>query len=351
MSGELTKMKIEKGLVSVIMTNYNTPESFLREAIDSVLGQTYSNFEFIIVDDCSTDDSLEVIDSYADPRIKIIKNDKNIGLTKSLNKAMKIASGEYIARMDSDDICYPKRFEKQVEFLNTNQDIVVCGTWARLFGTWKKEQYAKDTVCRSIPEREIYRIMLLFGNYPNIVHASAMFNHNLLRKYEIKYNEKYIYAQDYRMWVECSKYANCAIVSEILMNIRVRDGSITTGKRTTQKDCALKIMQEQLQELNLVLDENTLEFHENFLNKRLEYNIEYRNWIEKIIDANKVNKVYNQKLLMNILWKKWAEVVYFGIRECSLGEKVKELSTLPVQYYPELLKIKRNRKKKGRNNE
>lgn len=112
-------MELKKGLISVIMSNYNTPEEYLREAIESVLNQSYADFEFIIVDDCSTDNSLKIIESYHDPRIIVIKNEINIGITKSLNRALRTANGEFVARMDADDICLPDRFRKQIEFLNS----------------------------------------------------------------------------------------------------------------------------------------------------------------------------------------------------------------------------------------
>ena len=168
------------GLVSVIMSNYNTPEDYLRQSIDSILGQTYSNFEFIIVDDASTDGSLAVIESYKDPRIRIIKNSENLGLTKSLNIALDECRGEYIARMDSDDISLPERFEKQVTFLQSNPDVIVCGTWAKYIGNWKA-QNSNDGNRRLIPDRETFKIYQLFGNDPNIVHPSAMFNNAKLK--------------------------------------------------------------------------------------------------------------------------------------------------------------------------
>lgn len=341
-------MEIVKDLISVVMTNYNTPEIFLREAIDSVLQQTYSNFEFIIVDDCSTDGSLDVIKSYIDNRIVILENENNIGLTKSLNKALNVAKGEFIARMDSDDICDLQRFEKQMTFLKNKKDVIVCGTWAKLFGNWEEEMHTRDTVCREIPTKEIYRVMLMFGNYPNIVHSSAMFNHKKLKENGIKYNEEYIYAQDYRMWVECSKYMECAIVPEILMNIRVRQGTISTSKKDIQRDCALRIMREQLNELGLTLNGDIEKYHENFLIKRHSYDKEYLRWLKEIIKANKDKKVYNQKILEDILWKKWAEIVYFGMRKCSIKQKIIRIITLPLKYYSELMAIRIRRKKKSR---
>jgi glycosyltransferase involved in cell wall biosynthesis len=112
--------------VTVLMSVYNG-EEHLREAIDSILNQTYKNFEFLIIDDGSTDGSVNIIRSYLDPRIRLIKNKKNIGITRSLNKGLKLARGEYIARMDDDDIAFPERLEKQVRFLNEHVNVGLVG--------------------------------------------------------------------------------------------------------------------------------------------------------------------------------------------------------------------------------
>ena len=118
-------------LVSVIMSVYNG-EKYLVQAIDSILNQTYQNFEFIIIDDCSTDNSSHILQEYAkkDSRIKIIKKEKNIGIKgfiENLNLGISIAEGKYIARMDADDISLPERFQKQVTFLENNPEIFMVG--------------------------------------------------------------------------------------------------------------------------------------------------------------------------------------------------------------------------------
>ena len=147
-----------KDLISVVMSNYNTDELYLRASIESILNQTYKNFEFIIVDDCSSDNSVSVIESYDDKRIKLIKNPKNMGLTKSLNIAIKAAKGEFIARMDADDISLPQRFEKQVEFLTQNPEYIACGTAIKILGSHKEGKI----ISRTIPDVETFRIYLLF---------------------------------------------------------------------------------------------------------------------------------------------------------------------------------------------
>ena len=332
----------------MIMSNYNTPEMFLRVAIESVLSQTYKNFEFIIIDDSSTDDSLKVIESYSDERIKVLKNERNMGITKSLNRGLKIARGEFIARMDSDDICYPQRFERQIEFLRNHPKHIVCGTWIEQIDELGKLRTNKQP-CRDIPEREEYRINLLFGNNPNIVHPTAMFNHGLLLENQITYDENYILAQDYKMWVTCSKYAECGNVAEVLLQYRVHSKAISHEKREKQREFALNNMKEQLKELNIELPKEYEHIHENFLFSRCSYNLEYKKWLLLIIKQNKMHHIYNQKKLEKILWRKWVEISYFEIRsQKNLLKLIKCFAGIPICCMGQLLAIKLERYEKFR---
>lgn len=328
------------------MTNYNTPEVYLREAIESILNQTYSNFEFIIIDDCSTDDSVSVIKSYEDSRIRLYKNEKNIGLTKSLNVALDLCKGEYIARMDSDDISEPIRFEKQIEYLMAHKNVIVCGTWARNFGDWKNYN-SHETICRSIPNRETYRIFQLFGNNPNIVHISAMFNHCLLFEHSIKYDERYIYAQDYRMWISCSEKCDCYVLSEVLVNIRVRNGTISTSKKEIQNECVHRIIQEQLDRLHLELTDENIPYHLGLLTTRKPYDIRIKNWMNEIISANQKYQVYNQSILKKLLMEKWAEISYYGLYDKQT--RFQALKHLNVVWYPKLMSRYFSRKREKKN--
>lgn len=338
-------MNPEKNLVSVIMSNFNTPEEYLRPAIESILNQTYRNFELIIIDDCSTDNSLSVIESYTDERIKIIRNEINLGITKSLNRGLNAANGEFVARMDADDISLETRFEKQIAFLKSHPDHIVCGTGVELIGDWVTKHSSKF-ICRTIPEREAFRIHLLFGNYPNIVHPTAMFNRNLLLKHNITYNENYPLAQDYRMWVSCSEFGECANIPETLLNYRIHGQAVSSDKKELQKNIAIRIMQEQLEKLHLELTEEFADFHKDFLFSRKKYNIKYKKWIKILLKSNKNYKVYNQKKFRDILWKKWAEITYFGLSKQKNPLKIiKMVLNIPVFYIPHLFIIRKNRKK------
>ena len=335
-----------KDLVSVIMTNYNTPEKYLREALDSILNQTYTYFEFIIVDDGSTDNSLSVIESYADSRIIVLKNDENIGLTKSLNKALEICKGEYVARMDSDDISECERFEKQVTYLKNHQDVIVCGTWAKLIGDWR-ETHTNEFIKRTIPDRETFSIMQLFANNPNIVHPTAMFSRRNLIAYDIRYDEKYIYAQDYKMWKTCNDCAKCANVPEVLLKYRVHGNAISSSKKSIQKDCTKRIIQEQLDRLHLTLTDEIAPYHMSLLTARKPYDIRIKEWMKEIINANQKYQVYNQSILIKLLHEKWVEICYFGLAEKKNLKQI--FGSLNIRYYPHLIYLYFQRKRKKNN--
>lgn len=328
------------------MTNYNTPEKYLRESIESILNQTYSHFEFIIIDDCSTDNSVSVIKSYKDSRIILYINEENIGLTKSLNRALDLCKGEYIARMDSDDISEPERFKKQVEYLKNHQDVIVCGTWVKLIGDWK-ETHTNEYIKRTIPDRDTFSIMQLFANNPNIVHPSAMFNRRILIDNKIKYDEKYIYAQDYKMWIRCNDCAKCAIIPEVLLNYRVHGTAISSSKKDIQDDCTNQIIQEQLDRLHLTLTDEITPYHAGLLTDRKPYDIRIKGWMKEIINANQKFQVYNQSILKKLLHEKWIEISYYGLYDRN--NRIQVLTHLAITSYPKLLSmyISRRRKKKN----
>ena len=343
---ERNSNQIQEDLISVIMTNYNTPENFLRESIESILSQTYSNFEFIIIDDCSTDDSVSVIKSYKDSRIKLYINEENIGLTKSLNIALDKCIGEFVARMDSDDISEPERFEKQIEYLKKHQDVIVCGTWAKLIGDWK-ESHTNEYIKRTIPDRETFSIMQLFANNPNIVHPTAMFNRRSLIAYDIRYDEKYIYAQDYKMWKMCNDCAKCAIVSEVLLKYRVHGNAISSSKKSIQDDCTKRIIQEQLDKLHLTLTDDLTPYHVGLLTARKPYDIRIKEWMKEILYANQKYQVYNQSILKKLLHKKWIEISYYGLLDRNT--RIQALTHIKITSYLKLLSMYISRKREKNN--
>lgn len=220
-------------LISVIMSVYNTEEKFLRAAIESILNQTYRNFEFLIVDDCSESVCHKILYSYADPRIKIITNEKNLGLTKSLNILLEQARGEYIARMDADDISFPERLEKQLEYMEQHTDIDVLATSTVTYESGSPIVFSG--LYREY-DQERNRIRLSFANIP-FPHPTVMFRSIFLSKWNLRYDERIRKAQDYNMWVRCAQKGNLFVLQEPLLIFRVHENQISANAED-QERCA-----------------------------------------------------------------------------------------------------------------
>lgn len=294
--------------VSVLMSNYNTPEEYLRTAIESVLNQTFKDFEFIIFDDASTDNSASVIESYQDERIRFIRNKENLGLTKTLNNGLGICKGEYIARFDADDICYPERLEKQVRFMDSHPEYIVCGAHGRYFG--EKSGVAGGPQM----EWETHRVFMMFSNYPVVPHVLAMLRAEMLRQFSIDYDESYRYAQDYQLWVTCLKHAPIAILDDVLLDIRVREGTISTGKKAEQDECAFEIMQEQLDNIHLVLTDEIKPLHFAMLTNNKLYDLRIKEWMHRLLDANQQYNYYHQKTMKGLFDQCWVNKSYYALK-------------------------------------
>ena len=212
----------ERPMISVLMSAYNE-EDWVEEAIDSILKQTYEDFEFIIVNDGSTDDTAEILASYEkrDNRITVI-NQENKGLTKSLNKGLKHCSGKYVARMDANDIALPTRFEKQASFLEEHPDHAVIGTWREEF--WENQD-KKRSVHFPTRNQIIQRTLV---KYCCLGHSTTMMRTSVLK--DLQYNESYDLGEDYDLWTRIGESHKLANLPDDLMLIRRIPGSITTSK-------------------------------------------------------------------------------------------------------------------------
>jgi len=213
--------------ISVVMAVYNG-EKYLKEAIESVLRQTYQDFEFIIVDDASNDKTSVILESFDDPRIKFIKNPENLGLTKSLNKGIKAAKGKYIARMDADDISLPHRFERQVEFLERNPDHAVVGSSYYQIHDSGKICSLIHVLTDDLEIREGLRKQNWFG------HGSVMIWKDAFLKVG-GYDEKYKFAQDYDLWLRMAEVYRLANTEEPLYCWRLTPSCISKDKEAEQR--------------------------------------------------------------------------------------------------------------------
>ena len=216
--------------VSVLMAVYNTPVDFLKKSIESILTQTFYDFEFIIIDDGSTQKDIKnTILSYNDKRIRYFYQ-KNIGLPGALNNGLNKCSGKYIARMDSDDIARPDRLKKQVDFLDNNPDVGIVGS---LFQTFGKKRYISDHPFN------VTVMTLLKGCY--IGHPTVMFRKDIFDKYNLRYNLKFKCAQDYELWSRAVRVTKIVNIQEVLLDYRISEINISQKRAEEQNSNAHKV--------------------------------------------------------------------------------------------------------------
>lgn len=211
-------------LISVVMSTYNRAK-ILSETIESILAQTYDNFEFIIINDSSNDNTKDIIQKYSDNRIKLFNNKKNCGCTFNYHTAQNIAKGKYIAHIDDDDISYPKRLEKQIKYMEENTQVALLGTFIETFGENKRPTW----VFYKEP-KEIYFAMHL---YNPICHSSIMYRKSFLEKHAINYDITKRCSQDYDLYKQIILQGGIiANLDEILVKYRMHKNRLTDMKET-----------------------------------------------------------------------------------------------------------------------
>ena len=268
-----------KPLISVLLPVYNC-ELYIQEAVDSILNQTYSHFELIIIDDCSTDATVSILKTYNDSRINLIIKPKNSGYTDSLNFGIEIAKGDYIARMDGDDISLPERFEKQVNFLENNLDVIMCGTSYRIIGSGK---------IIHVPENheDIQHALL---EYSAFGHPSVMMRKSTLDKLPFVYNVEKEPAEDYDLWVRLLFAGKLHNLQEVLLEYRIHENQVSSFRSEKQKLISIDIKFDLLKNVNYIFSEK-----EEILYKKCISNIENIDFSELTILIDLISNLKNLK--------------------------------------------------------
>ncbi len=217
--------------ISVLMPVYKTDEKYLRQAIESILNQTYTDFEFLILDDCPEDNREEIVKSYKDKRIKYSKNEKNLGITPSRNKLIEMAKGEYLAVMDHDDISLPKRFEKEVAYLDENPEVGVISCNIK---TLIRGRISKNPI-------DDHNVKLALMRTCALVHPAAMIRKSVLTENNVRYEERFSPSEDYALWCRLIPHTNFYNLEEVLFHYRDHESntSHTRAEQMTQATYAI----------------------------------------------------------------------------------------------------------------
>ncbi|MBY0309593.1 glycosyltransferase [Patescibacteria group bacterium] len=287
--------------VSIVMSVYNGAP-FLREAIDSMLCQTFNDFEFIIINDGSTDNSESIIQSYDDPRIRYVRQENNGGLAAALNLGLSVATGTYIARMDADGISHPNRLEAQVAFLNTNTHIGVVGTWAHTFGDgahlWKN-----PTSPAEIAARMLFSCCLL--------HPTVMIRAAVLKAANIRYDESLLSGQDYELWAALLPLTQFANLPKVLLHYRLSQNTTSAMRRAEQLANTWSTQATLLAALNLPISGIAKRLHTEpapqDATARALFLAEKATWLMQITAANSSHKLFSEPALQKVLHSVWFE--------------------------------------------
>jgi hypothetical protein len=237
--------------VSVVMSVYKG-ERYLREAVGSILNQTFTDFEFIIVDDGSTDSTWDILTGYDDVRIRLVRNVENTGLTRSLNKGLALVEGQYVARMDADDVALPHKLEQQVAFLEKSPEVGILGTACQVIDANHRER----GLWRMPASDLLIRWTSLLNN--PFLHPTVMIRRDLLTQHGFKYDEAFRTTQDYELWMRMLQYTSGANLTEPLLQYRLSEG-ITGSRRKEQLTnhdlVAWRTIQEQIPGFPVTLEQ------------------------------------------------------------------------------------------------
>jgi glycosyltransferase involved in cell wall biosynthesis len=287
--------------VSVVMPALNA-EKFVSEAIDSILGQTLGDLEFIIINDGSTDGTAEILESYRlrNPRISV-HTQNNSGVATAMNVGCQLARGKYIARMDADDISLPQRLAKQVAYLSQHAEMGICGTWMETF--WQSPQHLV-----SYPTDPDLALCTLPFQMP-LIGGSVMFDRRLYSERRVHYNPNVGATDDYLFIVECSKYCRVSSVSEVLYRYRCHPLQVTKVRKEQQHKFAKQIRQQQLEELGVQPTEDEINVHESISTWQVDGDQDWvkkiEAWLVKLKSTNLRNERYPKGAFAHVLADYW----------------------------------------------
>jgi len=282
--------------IAVVLPVYNG-ERYLAEAIQSVLKQTFTDFELVVIDDGSTDGTAEILEGFRDPRLRVIRFPQNRGLVTALNTGVRESRSDLIARMDADDICVPQRFERQVAFLDAHPEVAVCGTWAQEFGGQRS--------LHRLPIRpEQIRARLFFGWAMN--HPTLLMRRAFLEAHGLTYRDEFAHVEDFDFVVRAAELAPLANIPEVLLLYRVHERQTSFLLRDTQVQMESGVF---LRQLRMLMPDATAEervFHMQFAIGELDGSRlrEAEQWLARLDEANRRSARYDEASFeLAIRWK------------------------------------------------
>jgi glycosyltransferase involved in cell wall biosynthesis len=286
--------------VTVLMPVYNG-EKYLRQAVESVLRQTWRDFELLVVDDGSSDRSVDLVKSFGDARIRIIRNERNCGLVASLNRGIDEASGLYIARMDSDDISLPSRLARQIDFMKAHKAVGICGTWVKTLGRLVCRVFRYPTSSEQI------KAGLFFQNV--IGHPSVMMRTDWIRGHGLYYDSSFLHVEDWDLWQRAAALFDLANIPDPQVRYRLHAESVSATKRTEQMGSIRMMCRRNLGKLGVGFDDRDVAIYFATIThdfpRESAFFEKAESWFHGILEANYDKRTYDHGAFSAVLTDRW----------------------------------------------
>lgn len=298
--------KMNTPTVSVVMPVYNT-EKYVREAIESILNQTFTDFELLIINDGSTDNSLSAIRSFTDSRIRVINLEENRGNRVAANIGLREAKGKYVVRMDSDDIAVPDRIEAQVKFMEEHPEIGLSGGHLQLFGN-------SSDIWHFPIDRNIINNSLIFG--PGVSQPVSILRTKVYRENNVYYKEQgESYAEDLEFFLRLKKVTEFGNIDKILIYYRRHEENITIKLKSKSAELHTNAFQQIFKELGIDLTAREIKLHLQLMGQlppgtSLQNIREVGSWKKLLIRKNSIKRLYNKSSFKKIVNQKWNRLFY-----------------------------------------
>lgn len=282
-------------LVTVLMPVYNA-EKYLNEAIDSILNQTLTDFQLLIINDGSTDSSAKLIASYSDKRIRTVHNEQNLGLIATLNKGIDLVDTKYMARMDADDVSMPERLRTQLDFMETHSEIGACGTW---FDHLRADGSVK-TGGRYHAHHDEIRLRQLY--LMHFIHGTAMIRMELLKQRQLKFDPNFPHAEDYDLFDRLGNVSKLANIQRSLYQIRVHPESVSRLYAEVQKKNSDRVKARIFENLGLEVGLSELDLfasfmYQNYHELKGEKTVRLMDLIDRMIAADRQSSYFKKAFL------------------------------------------------------
>lgn len=299
--------------VTFFMPVYNRAHT-VRESVDSVLAQTFEDFELLLIDDGSTDDSVAIIEAYDDSRIRLVRHEQNQGIPKTRNEGLREARGEYLAILDSDDLAHPRRLEKQVRVLDENPRVAAVGSWLKKID---EKGHTKGILLRPVGARRIHARIPFTSCFKNPAMTART---ELMR--EFGYREQFVYCQDIDMWARMSVEYQFTNIPEFLTHYRA--GGMSRTDPPLSRRLRTLVGRDQMELLGVDFAEQDIERHFELRNPSgLRPDAEFlawcKDWLERLIERNRVRGFYPEPEFSRAAAERWLLVAARGWREGHRG--------------------------------